>query len=185
MSTAGSDFCALLLFGYFYSFEIFWIGNSAKTRGEKNHGDWLIPLFIINLLLFSIIALKWTLCTSNFLSAKGSLTHIVGEQMKSSSATHPCSLSSKLINEKHRTQSVCHTKLLSIQEITMNVNFKNFYFTLAFLDWTLNFVILYPGISLFSSSKILKCRNRVGFYFLFFNSFPNFPPFIPTLPCTA
>ena len=31
-SPAGSDFCSLLLFGKFYSFEIFSIGNSARTR---------------------------------------------------------------------------------------------------------------------------------------------------------
>lgn len=41
VSPAGSDFCVLLLFRNFYSFEIFSRGNSARTGGEEKerHGN--------------------------------------------------------------------------------------------------------------------------------------------------
>lgn len=108
MSPAGSDFCSLLLFGNFYSFKIFSIGNSARTREEgkkKKQKAWELG---------HCIALEWTLCTDNFLGVGEYLTHIIGVQIRSVLPLTPLphSLSSQLVNEKYLKFSICHTKSL-------------------------------------------------------------------------
>lgn len=74
------------------------------------------------------------------------------------------SLSSKLVNEN----ILCKVFLTQspgrqIQETNINADFQEFLSHFSLCRLSLNLVVLHPDTSLFRSSKILKCRNRVVF----------------------
>lgn len=150
-----SDFYSLLFFGNYFRLEIFSLGNSARTRGEN---AWELSNWI---------ALEWALCTYYFFEGRGYFTHIVGVRIESDLTTHSPSPFPVLKTGKWKypMQSISHTESpgRQIQETNINADFQEFLFHFSLCRLSLNLVVLHPDTSLFRSSKILKCRNRVVF----------------------
>lgn len=130
ISPAGSDFCSLF-FGNVYSFEIFSIGNSTRTREKKIAWE-----------LSNCIVPGWTLCTYNFWRVREYLTHVLDVQISSDSTTHspipfPVLKTGKweIASAKYLSHRVTWKANGEVWKLTQMLNFRNFYLTLVCLGW--------------------------------------------------
>lgn len=144
MSPAGSHFCSLF-FGNVYSFEIFSIGNSARTRGKKKKTAWELSNCIVP---------GWTVCTYNFWRVREYLAHILDVQISSNSTTHsPIPFPVLKTGQweigyaKYLSHTVTWKANGKFRKLTTKADFQKFLSHFSLSRLTLNFVILYLAIS--------------------------------------